>query len=58
MQLNGAAQVSILDDSDGTGKSGGEPAVIGSSAEVDRNLSYNLELLSAAFRAFQSPFTP
>jgi hypothetical protein len=58
MQLNGMAQVSMLDDSDCTGESGGKPAVIGSSAEVDGNLSYSLELLNAAFRAVRSPFTP
>jgi len=41
----------MLDDSNGTG----EAAVDSSSAEVDGNLCYILELKSAAFGTFLSP---
>jgi hypothetical protein len=45
----------MLHDSDGTGDAGDDAAVDGSSAEVDGNLRYSLELKSAAFGTFQSP---
>jgi hypothetical protein len=45
----------MLEDSDGTGEAGGDAAVDDSSAEVDGNLRYSLELKSAAFGTFLSP---
>jgi hypothetical protein len=45
----------MLDDSNGTGEGGGDAAVDGSSAEVDGNQCYSLELKSAAFGTFLSP---
>jgi len=45
----------LPDDSDGTDEARGDAAVDGSSAKVDGNLCYSLELKSAAFGTFQSP---
>jgi hypothetical protein len=45
----------MLVDSDSTGAAGCDAAVDSSSAEVDGNLHYSLELKSAAFGTFQSP---
>ena len=45
----------MLDDSDGTGEAGGDAAVDCSSADVDGNLHYSLELKNAVFGTFQSP---
>jgi hypothetical protein len=45
----------MLNDSDGKGEAGDDAAVDGSSAKVDGNLHYSLELKSAVFGTFQSP---